>query len=220
MRELARVVSVPSRPIQRQSSSTNVAAKLACDGAIKFRLEWSIGKAPRQIQELMCWRNYLYGTGLIGAYPDGVGYGNISRRLDKGFIISGSATGGCAVATAEEFTWVTDYDIEKNFVSCLGPVRASSESLTHAAVYEASDAIQAVVHGHHGRIWKSMYGKAVMTDANIPYGTPQLAKEILRLFETTRLESEQFFVMAGHQDGIVSFGSTPEEAAMTMINLL
>lgn len=200
--------------------SNGITPKLASDGIIKFRLEWSIGKAPEQIQKLVNWRNYLHKSGLIGSYPDGVGYGNISTRLGSGFIISGSATGGKSLATAEDFTRVTSFDIENNFVSCTGPVRASSESLTHAAVYEASDVIQAVVHGHHREIWKSMYGRAVMTDANISYGTPQLAEAILALFKTTRLGSERFFVMGGHEDGIVSFGATLEEAAVTMLALL
>ena len=65
-----------------------------------------------------------------------------------------------------------------------------------------------------------MYGNVPMTPPDVSYGTPRLAREILHLFRSSDLESAKFFVMAGHQDGIVSFGLTLEEAASRMLDLL
>lgn len=220
MREMTQGSRLRGGAVQRRSRANEVAMKVAPEGCIKFHLDWTMDKAPDRIQELIFWRNRLYRAGLIGAYADGTGYGNISKRQGRGFIISGSATGNLATATAGHFTRVTGYDFERNSVSCAGPVKASSESLTHAAVYEASAAIQAVVHGHHEKIWTFMYGNARMTAPDIACGTSQMAEEILRLFETTPVESERFLVMAGHRDGIISFGPTLGVATVTMLDYL
>lgn len=190
------------------------------EGYIKFHLHWAEDKAPSRTRTLIRWRNELYRAGLIGAYPSGIGYGNISVRSKDGFVISGSGTGTRKIASAEHFTRVTAYSIEDNIVHCRGPVKASSESLTHAAIYEAAPAVMAIVHAHHKGIWDSLLGKAHMTALEAPYGTPEMAFEIARLFKETDVETQRFFLMAGHAEGLVGFGGSLEEASRVLLELL
>lgn len=190
------------------------------EGRIKFRLHWSRDEPPSGIRKLVYWRNRLHRAGLIGAYPDGVGYGNVSVRANGGFIISGTATGVNPVTSAADFTRVTDYSIEACAVHCRGPVAASSESLTHAAVYEASPAVMAVVHAHHRGIWGSLMGKAHTTALEIPCGSTGMTLEITRLFEDTDVETDKFFIMGGHEEGLVAFGGSLRAASLILLGLL
>ncbi len=50
------------------------------------------------------------------------------------------------------------------------------------------------------------------TSADVDYGTPAMALEVKRLFAATRVRDEQIFAMAGHADGIVSFGASVDAA--------
>ena len=54
----------------------------------------------------------------------------------------------------------------------------------------------------------------------IPYGTPEMANEIKRLFDETTLSKEKIMVMGGHREGIVSFGKDLEEAGNILIDKL
>ena len=190
------------------------------EGYIKFQLHWTRDKAPSGTRTLVHWRNKLYQAGLIGVYPSGIGYGNISVRRRDGFLISGSGSGSQELASAEHFTLVTGYSIEGNTVHCRGPVKASSESLTHAALYEAAPAVMAVVHAHHKGIWQSLLGKARMTSPEARYGTPEMALEIARLFRETDVTDHKYFLMAGHEEGLVGFGGSLEEASRVLLRLL
>ena len=88
------------------------------EGYIKFQAYWKETPALDSpvIPKLMHWRDVLYQHQLIGAYSNGIGYGNISHRYDsdKCFVISGSATGNVVRLGVEHFALVTDFDLEKN----------------------------------------------------------------------------------------------------------
>ena len=173
------------------------------------------------IKELNEWRDKLYASGLIGVNEEGIGYGNISTRFDQDtFIITGSATGKFKKLTSEQYTRVTAYDIDKNTVTTEDPIIASSESLTHAVIYEQQRDINAVVHVHHAKLWQQLLRTLPATDKNIVYGTPAMAKEIRRLFKETRLADQKIFAMAGHEEGIVSFGKDLNEAGQLILDLL
>lgn len=111
------------------------------EGYIKFSCDWTKGPPFENaaIAELNKWRRPLFDAGLVGQYEDtGVGFGNMSMRSgpDVQFVISGTQTGHLADLTGAHYAEVTNYDIEGNRITCHGPVKASSESLTHAAIYE------------------------------------------------------------------------------------
>ena len=194
------------------------------EGVIKFRCDWLPAYAPaeKEILSLNQWRSRLYQLGLIGAYPNGIGYGNISVRAKRGrgFIISGTQTGGLATLGAQQYTRIVAYRFEENMVRCKGPVKASSESLTHAMLYELDAVIGAVIHVHHEKQWRRLLGNVPTTSAKIRYGTPEMAKEVSRLYQTEDLRQKKLFVMGGHESGIVSFGKDLEEAGETLLTCL
>lgn len=186
------------------------------EGYIKFDIDWEMAEAPHHalLPELMHWRNEMYALGLIGFYEDfKVGYGNISVKTEDGFIVSGTQTGHIADLEATHYTLVDSYNIEKNALHCVGPVKASSESLTHAAIYECNETIKAVVHVHHKTFWKKALYNVPTSPKDIPYGTPEMAKEIFRLYKETSFSENKIMAMEGHDEGIITFGETLEEAA-------
>ena len=184
-------------------------------GSIKFNCNW-IKTEPvddKTIIEINRWRNILFIHKLIGVYPNGIGYGNISIRLsDKEFLISGTSTGLLETLTNQHYAIVTSYNFAENSVTCKGPVRASAESLTHAAVYEMDPGVQAIIHIHNKKMWDELLDTVPTTSPSVEYGTPQMALEIKRLFNTTDLIEQKILVMAGHEEGVISFGKDLEEA--------
>ena len=182
---------------------------------IKFKCEW-IQLPPFEmdrIAELNTMRDKLYDEGLVGVTPDGIGYGNISQRAwEHQFIITGTATGKLKKLGPEHYTLVAAYDIGENAVVARGPVKPSSESLTHAMIYECAGDVNAVIHVHDPELWKKLLATAPATNENVPYGSPEMAREIRRLFEEQDLRNQGIFAMAGHENGVIAFGSTLEDA--------
>lgn len=193
------------------------------EGCIKFDCVWTEGPpvADAKIAALIAWRNRLHAAGLIG-HDDAckVGFGNISQRVRPGreFVISATGTGHVPLATGREFTRVVDYDIDANKVVCCGPLLASSESLTHAAIYELDARYAAVVHVHSRKLWQALMGRLPTTGADVAYGTPAMAREFARLHVETNLPVERLAVMRGHAAGLISFGCTVEEAASRVLS--
>ena len=193
------------------------------DGVIKYHCEWQAEAtvACEPLNALIAWRDRLHAAGLIGVYPNGIGFGNVSHRLTaQHFLITGTQTGHYSTTTPEHYTLVDGWDIQQNKVHCVGSLKASSESLTHAALYEYSPDIQAIVHGHHSALWTRYQHKLPTTRKAVPYGTPAMAYEMWRLFRDSNLPSRKLLVMAGHKDGLMAFGKTLPEAAATLLTLL
>lgn len=191
------------------------------EGYIKFQCDWEkTGPLPQNVLgSLIHWRNVLFKYGLIGAYPNGIGFGNISRRYEgKKFIISGSGTGNFQVILPDHFSLVDSFDIERNYLKCMGPVKASSESLTHGTIYREDPEVNAVIHVHHMGFWKKLLSIVPSTSKNATYGTPEMAREIVRVFHTTLVREQKILVMEGHEEGIVSFGKDLDEAADVLLD--
>ena len=177
------------------------------EGYIKYISDWTQGPAPSQaITDLLnTWRRPLYEAGLIGHDDDlGIGFGNISVRCTPPgrFIISGTQTGHVAETRGEHYSLVTEYDIDDNRVCCTGQVQASSESLTHAAIYELHPDINAVVHVHSRPLWDQLRGRLPTTSPDVSYGTPEMAHEFSRLYRDSEFASIGIAIMAGHEEGI------------------
>jgi len=188
------------------------------EGAIKFDSHWRKTRAldNPEIKTLNRWRRPLYDAGLIGHYQQhGIGFGNLSIRAgEKGqFIISGSQTGYLPDPGAEHYALVEDYDIDRNRVSSIGACEASSESMTHALIYELDPEIGAIVHVHSEQLWAELMGSVATTDAEVAYGTPEMAREFRRLFRETDFQNTGIAVMAGHDSGLISTGSNLQQAA-------
>jgi ribulose-5-phosphate 4-epimerase/fuculose-1-phosphate aldolase len=191
------------------------------EGYIKFNCNWIRNNniSKERIIELNESRAIMYQRGLIGVYPDGIGFGNISIRYHENkFLISGSATGGLSSLDETHYSLVTEYNLNSNSLTCEGPIKASSESLTHALIYDCSRETNAVIHIHHLKLWQQLKNKVPTSNEEIPYGTPEMANEIKRLFDETNLSKDKIIVMGGHIEGIISFGNNLEEAGNTLLN--
>ncbi len=193
------------------------------EGYIKFEciLNHSSFDFPNDLfEKINSWREKLYQKKLIGAYPDGIGYGNLSiKHKEHTFIITGTATGNKPVLTKEDYALITEYNLAKNQVTCTGKIRASAETMSHAAVYESNPGIRAVIHIHHLELWEKLRDTLPITSYDVEYGTPQMAFEIIRLFRETDVYEKKLFVMGGHKEGIVSFGKDLEEAGEVMMGV-
>jgi L-ribulose-5-phosphate 4-epimerase len=191
------------------------------EGVIKFNCNWVRGSAPDAawIRELNEWRNTLYGKKLVGVTPEGIGYGNLSIRYqDNQFIITGSTTGKIEKLQPEHYTLVREYSIDENALTTVGPIKASSESLTHAMIYECCPEANAVFHVHDKALWQKLLSTLPATRSNVAYGTPAMAWEIQRLFREEHLSQHKIFAMGGHEDGVIAFGATPAEAGRVLLD--
>jgi L-ribulose-5-phosphate 4-epimerase len=190
-------------------------------GYLKFQCYWSkTGPVDEGlVKTINPWRNKFYDKGWIGAYPNKIGYGNVSIRLVGNiFLITGTETGNLPRLTGEHYSKVVAYNLEKNAITCIGPAKASSESLSHAAIYTKNPLANAIIHIHSKKLWESLKNSKPTTSANIEYGTPEMAKDIIRLFKETDLAETKILVMGGHEDGIICFGSNLEEASNTLLH--
>jgi ribulose-5-phosphate 4-epimerase/fuculose-1-phosphate aldolase len=151
---------------------------------------------------------------LIGLDANGIGFGNLSVRdgSTSSFYITGSATGGLAELTPTDCVRVVEYDFVRNWLRYEGAAIPSSESLTHAAIYESDSSTSAVIHCHDSGLWATLLDRASTTSKAVAYGTPEMAYEIMRLFKGTDLRSGKILVMAGHEGGIATFGKNLEDA--------
>ncbi len=194
------------------------------EGYVKYQSFWTKAPVPHAAatEELETWRRPLRAAGLIGYYEEhDIGYGNISIRCGEPgqFMISGTQTGHIETTDKTHYALVTSYGIYFNRVSCVGPVQASSEAMTHAAIYELDSNIGAIVHVHSGSLWRRLIDRLPTTAADVAYGTPQMANEFRRLFRDTEFRRTGLAVMAGHEEGILSFGTNLEEAATKVLEL-
>jgi L-ribulose-5-phosphate 4-epimerase len=191
------------------------------EGYIKYQCHWSQidAIAASDIQELNSWRKQLYQLGLIGEYDNGIGFGNLSIRLPQSnqLIISGTQTGGIPNLTAQHYTKVINYDWQQNYVTCQGLIQASSETLTHAAIYHALPEINAVVHVHHQLLWEELLGRVPTTNPDCAYGTPEMAEEIVRLCQQPVTQQAKIIAMSGHESGILTFGFDLNQASETLL---
>ncbi len=194
------------------------------EGYVKYQSHWSEAPAPHPVaaQQLELCRKPLFAAGLIGLYEElGVGFGNISVRCgDPGqFLITGTQTGHVETTTEQHYSLVTSYDIEQNKVSCVGPVPASSEAMTHAAIYELDASIAAIVHVHSKTLWEQHLNKLPTTGPDVAYGTPEMAREFRRLFADSLFGAQGLAVMGGHEEGLIAFGESLEQATTRVLTL-
>lgn len=172
---------------------------------------------------LSSWRLVLHRLGLIGCDPgryQGLGYGNISSRRtgEPGhFLISGTQTGACPWLAPEQYALVTRCDPGRNAIGATGVVRPSSEALTHGQLYQQDGRIMAVVHAHSPEIYRQWASLGLLRTADDAlYGTVAMAMAVEELF-TAGLYERGLFVMGGHEDGVVSFGASLEEACLRLV---
>ncbi len=194
------------------------------EGVIKYSLDFTDGVLgePASLGVLDAWRSIFKDTGLLGEDPDrygGYGFGNLSVRTARGFLITGSQTGNLATTSSSHYAEVVGWSLEDNAVSAIGPIRPSSEALTHAAIYDAFESIRYVFHVHSPDIWRQSQSLSLpSTAAEIAYGTVDMALALKQLAAASGPEG--IMTMLGHEDGVMSWGASAEKAGTHMIGAL
>ena len=194
------------------------------EGYIKFICSFEQEKIDIPLEiffRLNYWRNYLWQKGWIGAYPDGIGFGNISLRIpgSNKFYISGSATGDLPELEKRHYSLVENCDISKNKIWCKGMVKASSESMSHFTIYNSVPEAEAIVHIHNAELWEKYIDLLPTTNPDITYGTPEMAFEIRRIIGKHETKLKRVIVMGGHREGIISYGKSIDDAVEGLLQL-
>lgn len=196
------------------------------EGIIKYSQDFTFipGLQSHEYTTAERYRRILYRMRLIGAYENGLGFGNISERRDYSrlhrtskpqFVISGTQTGHLSELSEEHYTRVVDFDIDYFSATAQGHVRASSETVTHASIYEQNPNIRAVIHFHHPVLWKYMIANDYpATGRWVLYGTYEMAVAVK---DCVADDSQGLFVMKGHEEGGVAYGPSLS-AAMNIIS--
>jgi len=191
-------------------------------GSPKFKCEQLTAKLSRfpGFDELNSCRGKLLHLGMVGVYANGVSFGNLSVRdgATSQFYITGTSTGSIAELTPADFAKVVAYDFARNWLQCEGSRVASSESLTHAAVYESDSTVRAVIHCHDLKLWSALSGKARATPMGVDYGTPEMAHAVKRLFQNRDVKDQKILVMSGHHGGLIAFGKDSAEAFEVLLS--
>ena len=194
------------------------------EGYIKFQCIREVSEPnvdTVSLNEMNRCRSELMHLRMIGIYPSGVGFGNISFRItgEDEFMISGSATGALSLLDGSTIARVTRCDISQNKVWCRGFIDASSESMSHAAVYRHHTSIGAVVHIHHAQLWERLIDRLPTTSKAVPYGTAAMSAEIARLLVQYQLQESGLLVMGGHEEGLIAFAPTLGEATQLFTDI-
>ena len=191
------------------------------EGYIKYNCFWDkseIEVAESVLRELNEIRSKLIHLGMIGKIPDGPGFGNISvRKTNNEFYITGTNTGHVPTLKPRHLSFVNKVSIQKNEVWCKGLSQASSESLSHAVIYEDLAWVNAVIHVHHKPIWQQNLNKLPTTIINIAYGTVELANDITQKLKTT--SDAKVLILGGHEDGLISYGTNLSLAFDSVLKL-
>lgn len=207
------------------------------EGVIKFDFEHSRESLDRnKYAELVCpliaWREILALTGLVGqerSRYEGAGYGNVSVRVGRpgmglgrrSFLITGTQTSGKRCIGLDDFALVERYEFERNHLISRGAATPSSESMTHGAVYDLGPQIRCVLHAHSPALWTRRHELRIPeTSPAVPYGTPEMAREVQRLFRDGLFAERQVLAMGGHEDGVIAFGRTVEDAGRALLTWL
>jgi methylthioribose-1-phosphate isomerase len=195
------------------------------EGVIKFDFHCEDNKLiipDKMFNQINPARNKLADLKLIGRYSDGLSYGNISIRLPgtDEFFISASDTGKIALTDREHYVKIISCNIEKNFCLYSGQGLPSSETLTHYIIYKMCKEANSVIHIHNKEIWQRLLGNVPTTPSSADYGTIDMVKSVENLFAEEVLQKSKLFVMHGHEEGVVCFGKSVEDAMKVIMECL
>lgn len=191
------------------------------EGVIQYTSEYRSGpKAEVSDIEgaIVLWR-LARSWGWIGQDITGVCYGNASQRDQynpNSFWITGTQTGCKDSLRIEDWCCVTGWDFKANRVVSQGPIRASSEAMTHAAIYTANPLVHCVAHVHTSNLWTVLQQDHSTSPESAGYGTPDIAFAVERIAKDSK--PPNLIILLGHQDGLLFWGSEANELEEYMSN--
>jgi len=166
----------------------------------------------QETKELIFWCKKFDKLGLA-LKEDKWSVGNLSFRKREGFIITGSSK-DMAKINIEKLAFVKKCDLKKKEVHVQGLTLPSSETFLHWFIYKKRKGVKAIFHGHNHKILEEATKlKIVQTKKEKPYGTIQLAKEVLKV-----LNKNNFIILKNH--GFLSLGKSMKEAGELAIRFL
>ena len=192
------------------------------DGVIKYQLDFAPTSPlePSSFLEIESVRERLFALKLIGV-QEGIGYGNISQRVDSGsFVITGTQTGHLEKLEDRHYSLIEEYRDREFYLKSSGAIKPSSEALTHGTIYNLDKDINAVIHVHSKSMWRFMLKGNYLKTEDVEYGSMEMIEEVNRIFSTTNPLDNPKFVMTGHEDGVMVFGRDLKEAEVTLFNIL
>jgi L-ribulose-5-phosphate 4-epimerase len=120
----------------------------------------------------------------------------------------------------DDYVCVDRYDFGNNEIHCTGMIRASAESLTHAAVYDARPESMAVIHIHNLELWEKYRGIMPTSSYTAEYGTPEIALAVRNLCLNDKITGNEVIIMGGHKEGIIAFGNDLDVAGNKVLEML
>jgi ribulose-5-phosphate 4-epimerase/fuculose-1-phosphate aldolase len=205
------------------------------EGVIKYDARHRVEPLPQWtasiLRELNAWRGIYAGLGLIGQDGQrygGAAWGNVSARLPpwhdrerRPFLVTGTQTGGVKDTDGRHYAVVDSCSVGEGRVHSYGPVQPSSEAMTHAMVYAVAPEVRFVFHAHCPEVWAAAKRLELpRTPDGVDYGTREMAWAVERLLPLKGTRAAQAIVMTGHEDGVITFGETAEEAGAAMVRWL
>lgn len=194
------------------------------EGVVKYNLNFTPKDIAidKEYELLEKCREELYSLGLIGAYDDGIGFGNISVRYENSdkFVITSTQTGHLENLTIDDYSLVDEIDFGSFKTIASGKSKPSSECITHGAIYGLDKNIDAVIHIHNLKLWEFMLENDYLSTNDTPYGTIEMVEDVKDIYKNIDSLQNNLLVMKGHYEGIVSFGKDIEDAKKPLFNLI
>jgi len=193
------------------------------DGVIKYTFDFQASNALNEskFSKIESVRERLFALNLIGVTDDGIGFGNVSQRLEKdSFVITGTQTGHLAQLKGEHYSLIEAYNDKEFYLKSSGAIKPSSEALTHGTIYNLSSKIGGVIHIHSKEMWSFMLKNDYLKTKDVEYGTEEMIDEVNRIFSTKNPLDNPKFAMAGHEDGVMVFGETLLKAELSLYLIL
>jgi L-ribulose-5-phosphate 4-epimerase len=182
-------------------------------GGVKFRAERLSGEmAPcADLAKLNLYRSKLRDLGFIGQDAHGIGFGNVSLKEKAGFFITTSGSAGRESISQADLVLVKSWSFSENIVRFEGPGTPSAETLTHAAIYQASRTAGVILHIHDRPLWDWLIARGDATADAAEYGTAAMAQAVAEFLKRPEYLTN-VFAMSGHEAGVLAYGRDLAEA--------
>jgi hypothetical protein len=172
------------------------------------------------LAKLNFYRTKLRHLGFIGQDAHGIGFGNVSLKAEAKekteFFITTSGSAVRESISPTDLVLVKSWSFPKNIVRFEGPGTPSAETLTHAAIYDASSTVGAIFHIHDRPLWDWLIACGDATADAAEYGTTGMAQAVTKFLNRPECP---VFAMSGHEGGVLAYGRDLAEAFASLTSV-